>query len=86
MADEPMAGRSAFADIAPALGDYTDKVLSGDVWERPGLSKRDRASSPWQRSSRSTARTSCRFTSSVRLRTASRALAFDEVGGGGGAT
>ena len=29
--------------IAPALGAYTDNVLFGDVWERPGLSKRDRS-------------------------------------------
>jgi len=43
MANEPTAGRSAFADIAPALGEYTDKVLFGEVWERPGLSKRDRS-------------------------------------------
>jgi 4-carboxymuconolactone decarboxylase len=32
-----------FADIAPALADYTDNVLFGDVWERPGLSPRDRS-------------------------------------------
>jgi 4-carboxymuconolactone decarboxylase len=33
----------ANADIAPALGEYTDKVLFGDVWKRPGLSPRDRS-------------------------------------------
>jgi 4-carboxymuconolactone decarboxylase len=38
-ADEPTARRSPYADIAPALGDYTDNVLFGEVWERPGLSK-----------------------------------------------
>lgn len=27
----------------PALAEYSDKVLFGDVWERPGLSKRDRS-------------------------------------------
>ena len=43
MANEPTAGRKAYGDIAPALADYTDKVLFGDVWERPGLSKRDRS-------------------------------------------
>jgi len=32
-----------FADIAPALGDYTDQFLFGDVWKRPGLSPRDRS-------------------------------------------
>jgi quercetin dioxygenase-like cupin family protein/alkylhydroperoxidase/carboxymuconolactone decarboxylase family protein YurZ len=29
--------------IAPALADYTDKILLGDVWKRPGLSPRDRS-------------------------------------------
>ena len=29
--------------IAPALGDYTDNVLFGDVWKRPQLSPRDRS-------------------------------------------
>ncbi|MES2760049.1 MAG: carboxymuconolactone decarboxylase family protein [Pseudomonadota bacterium] len=32
-----------FGDISPKLADLTDKVLFGDVWERPGLSKRDRS-------------------------------------------
>jgi len=35
--------RSPYRDIAPALGEYTDKVLFGDVWKRPGLSPRDRS-------------------------------------------
>ncbi|HKN27847.1 MAG TPA: carboxymuconolactone decarboxylase family protein [Roseiarcus sp.] len=43
MSDKPAAHRSPFADIAPALAAYTDDVLFGDVWERPGLSKRDRS-------------------------------------------
>lgn len=34
--------RGPYGDIAPALADYTDRVLFGDVWERPGLSPRDR--------------------------------------------
>jgi 4-carboxymuconolactone decarboxylase len=42
MSEKPRQ-RSAFSDIAPALGAYTDDVLFGDVWERPGLSKRDRS-------------------------------------------
>jgi 4-carboxymuconolactone decarboxylase len=37
------AAREAFGDVAPALAEYTDDVLFGDVWERPGLSKRDRS-------------------------------------------
>lgn len=43
MADEPTAARKAFGQVAPALADYTDKVLFGDVWERPELSPRDRS-------------------------------------------
>jgi 4-carboxymuconolactone decarboxylase len=30
-------------DIAPKLAELTDQVLYGDVWARPGLSKRDRS-------------------------------------------
>jgi 4-carboxymuconolactone decarboxylase len=30
-------------DIAPKLAEITDDVLFGDVWERPGLAKRDRS-------------------------------------------
>ena len=30
-------------DIAPKLAELTDGVLFGDIWERPGLSKRDRS-------------------------------------------
>jgi 4-carboxymuconolactone decarboxylase len=29
--------------VAPALADLSDRVLFGEVWERPGLSKRDRS-------------------------------------------
>ncbi len=42
MTDKP-ASKSPFADIAPALANYTDNVLFGDVWKRPGLSPRDRS-------------------------------------------
>jgi 4-carboxymuconolactone decarboxylase len=30
-------------DIVPALVDLSERVLFGEVWERPGLSKRDRS-------------------------------------------
>src|SRR4051795_4914908 len=43
MAQEPAPQRGPYADIAPALDDYTSRVLFGEVWERPGLSKRDRS-------------------------------------------
>lgn len=35
--------RALIGDIAPKLADLTETVLFGDVWERPGLSKRDRS-------------------------------------------
>ncbi len=43
MSNELNTPRNPFADIAPALADYTDRVLFGDVWKRPGLSPRDRS-------------------------------------------
>src|SRR5689334_11884396 len=43
MSTRPSAHRAPFGDIAPALATYTDDVLFGDVWERPGLSPRDRS-------------------------------------------
>jgi len=30
-------------DVFPKLGELTEKVVYGDVWERKGLSKRDRS-------------------------------------------
>jgi 4-carboxymuconolactone decarboxylase len=30
-------------DVFPKLGELTEKVVFGDVWERPGLAKRDRS-------------------------------------------
>jgi 4-carboxymuconolactone decarboxylase len=30
-------------DVAPKLADLTDTVFFGDVWERPGVSMRDRS-------------------------------------------
>ena len=35
--------RDALRSVAPKLIDLTDNVLFGDVWERKGLSKRDRS-------------------------------------------
>ena len=32
-----------FGEIAPKFAELTDDVLYADVWERPGLSKRDRS-------------------------------------------
>jgi 4-carboxymuconolactone decarboxylase len=35
--------RTIQQEIAPKLADLSANVLFGDVWERPGLSKRDRS-------------------------------------------
>src|SRR4051794_34625636 len=43
MTDETATPRGPYADIAPGLDEYTQRVLFGEVWERPGLSKRDRS-------------------------------------------
>lgn len=37
------ANRDKVRNTVPKLIDLTEKVLFGDVWERPGLSKRDRS-------------------------------------------
>jgi 4-carboxymuconolactone decarboxylase len=39
----PSPAREKVRATAPKLIDLTEKVLFGDVWERPGLSKRDRS-------------------------------------------
>ena len=43
MATPPSASRDAVRAVVPKMIDLTEKVLFGDVWERPGLSKRDRS-------------------------------------------
>jgi 4-carboxymuconolactone decarboxylase len=43
MTDRPTGARRHFGDIAPKLAELTDDVLFGDIWERPGLSPRDRS-------------------------------------------
>ena len=40
---EPSASQKLMGDFDPKLAELTDNVLFGDVWERPGLSKRDRS-------------------------------------------
>jgi len=37
------ASREAVRSVVPDLINYSEKVLFGEVWERPGLSKRDRS-------------------------------------------
>ena len=43
MNQEPSAAKAMLGDYAPKLVQLTDDVLFADVWERPGLSKRDRS-------------------------------------------
>jgi 4-carboxymuconolactone decarboxylase len=43
MRKEPSAAEKMIGDFAPKLVELTDRVLFGDVWERPELSKRDRS-------------------------------------------
>ena len=43
MSNEPSVAQKLIGDFAPKLLELTDNVLFGDVWERPGLSKRDRS-------------------------------------------
>jgi 4-carboxymuconolactone decarboxylase len=37
------SARDEVRPVAPKLIELSEKVLYGDVWERPGLSKRDRS-------------------------------------------
>ncbi len=39
----PSAKRDRIKNFTPALVDYTNDVIYGDLWERKGLSKRDRS-------------------------------------------
>ena len=39
----PSSAREEVRPVAPKLIELTETVVYGDVWERPGLSKRDRS-------------------------------------------
>ena len=39
----PNPMRAPWSDIAPHLTEVTDRVLFDDIWQRPGLSPRDRS-------------------------------------------
>lgn len=45
MASEPRkpSARDMIGDLAPKFTEITDHLLFDDIWERPGLSKRDRS-------------------------------------------
>ena len=40
---EPSGARRQFRDFAPALADFTDDVLFGQVWTRPELTPKERS-------------------------------------------
>ena len=40
---QPSRAQQLMGDVDPKLAELTDNVLFGDVWERPGLAKRDRS-------------------------------------------
>jgi len=42
-AAQPSRAQQLMGDFAPKLAELTDTVLYADIWERPGLSKRDRS-------------------------------------------
>jgi 4-carboxymuconolactone decarboxylase len=43
MPEKQTRPQQLMGDLAPKLAELTDGVLFGDVWERPGLSRRDRS-------------------------------------------
>src|ERR1700727_3947416 len=43
MANPQLSPRERVRGTVPKLIDLADKVVYGDIWERPGLSKRDRS-------------------------------------------
>lgn len=43
MVDQPSWAEQNIGDFNPKLVELTDQLLFGDIWERPGLAKRDRS-------------------------------------------
>ena len=43
MTKPPAGGRDAVRATVPKMIEVTETVIYGDIWERPGLSKRDRS-------------------------------------------
>ena len=43
MASDDLPMRCPWGDVAPRLAEITDDVLFGEIWQRPGLSPRDRS-------------------------------------------
>ena len=43
MTKPPASGREAVRATVPKMIEVTENVIYGDIWERPGLNKRDRS-------------------------------------------
>jgi 4-carboxymuconolactone decarboxylase len=43
MPHDPHYGQRTLGDLAPKLAELTDQVLFGDIWQRPGLTPRERS-------------------------------------------
>jgi len=43
MADQPIPPRERVRSTVPKMIELSEQVIYGDIWERPGLSKRDRS-------------------------------------------
>lgn len=43
MPHDPHYGQHSLGDLAPKLGELTDQILFGDIWQRPGLTPRERS-------------------------------------------
>ncbi len=43
MSQAPASARDAVRSTVPKMIEVTENVIYGDIWERPGLSKRDRS-------------------------------------------
>ena len=43
MSKQPISPREAVRATVPQMIEVADNVIYGDIWERPGLSKRDRS-------------------------------------------
>lgn len=43
MPHSPHQGQQTLGDLAPKLAELTDQILFGDIWQRPGLTPRERS-------------------------------------------
>lgn len=43
MPHDPLYGQHSLGDLAPKLAELTDQTLFADIWQRPGLTPRERS-------------------------------------------